>query len=265
MRRFLSFGAMATMMLLVPSGGLSAAAPSVAAGLFHPPVDVLSLDHSSVSSTNWSGYAVESSSEFTEAQGSWVQPTATCNETVGATYASFWVGIDGYTSDSVEQLGTDSDCTAPGSPSYYAWWEMYPSGSVDLSTSTYPVKPGDTLTGTVSRTADTYTLKLTSSRGWTFTTTQVGTDANSSAEWITEAPEVCTLVVCTGTQLTDFGTVNDSASEAAAGGSLEPISSFTTGGGPFEITMTTETGSTEAQPSALNSSGTGFSVSWEDG
>ena len=49
----------------------------------------------------------------------------------GHTYAAFWVGLDGYTSKSVEQLGTDSDCTNVNSPSYYAWYEMYPAASVN--------------------------------------------------------------------------------------------------------------------------------------
>ena len=45
------------------------------------------------------------------------------------TASAFWVGLDGYSSTSVEQLGTDSDCVS-GKPSYYAWYEMYPNPSV---------------------------------------------------------------------------------------------------------------------------------------
>jgi len=33
---------------------------------------------------------------------------------------------DTFNSTSVEQLGTDSDCDS-GTPSYYAWYEMYPN------------------------------------------------------------------------------------------------------------------------------------------
>lgn len=50
-----------------------------------------------------------------------------------AQYASFWVGIDGYSSGSVEQLGTHSDCVGKGRASYYAWWEMYPASSFSMT------------------------------------------------------------------------------------------------------------------------------------
>jgi hypothetical protein len=224
----------------------------------------LSQTHNgSVSSTNWSGYAVEDASPFTKVLGSWVQPAATCNELVGSTYAAFWAGIDGYTSSSVEQLGTDSDCTGRNDPSYYAWWEMYPADSVDIPTSTYPVKPGDTLTASVSVSGTAFTLTLKSSEGWTFSTTQSGSYAQSSAELIAEAPDICSAV-CTNAKLTDFGTVNFSNVDAAVGGAAaDPFSAFTAGGGPQEITMTTETGTTRAQPSALSSSGSAFSDTWK--
>src|ERR1700719_1590892 len=65
-------------------------------------------------STNWSGYAVTGSS-FTSGKGSWIIPTVNCSKTPN-TYSSFWVGIDGWTSSTVEQTGTDSDCNG-SSPS----------------------------------------------------------------------------------------------------------------------------------------------------
>jgi hypothetical protein len=59
-------------------------------------------------STNWSGYA-DTGSNFTEVNGSWVEPSVTCSGTTTALVA-FWVGLDGYTSDSVEQDGTLIEC-----------------------------------------------------------------------------------------------------------------------------------------------------------
>ena len=44
----------------------------------------------------------------------------------GPTYSSVWVGIDGYSSNTVEQIGTEQDVSANGKTSYYAWYEMYP-------------------------------------------------------------------------------------------------------------------------------------------
>ena len=265
MRRFWSFVAVVPAVVLFTPVAAASPVASVTAGVFHPPINVHSVENNTVSSTNWSGYAVEAPSQFTQVVGSWVQPTATCKG-LGHTYAAFWVGIDGYNSSSVEQLGTDSDCTKVNSPSYYAWYEMYPAASVTLSSTQYPVKAGDTLTATVSRpSAKSYTLSLHDSTGtgWTFSTTQSGTFANSSAEWIAEAPSICTIFFCRNASLTNFGAVAFSSSEAATGGSLAPVQSFMTNSGPHEIVMTTATGTTRAQPSGLTSNGEGFSDTWE--
>jgi hypothetical protein len=261
MKRLLCIAGLSATSILVPMG--AAAAPATN-GVFHPPVHLGAVRHDVESSTNWSGYAVEGTAKFTDARGTWSQPTATCS-TSGAKYAAFWVGIDGYSSQSVEQLGTDSDCAARNKPSYYAWYEMYPANSVELSKSKYPVRPGDSLTAAVSVSGSTFTLSLKSSEGWTFSTTQSGSGlAQSSAEWIAEAPEICSYT-CSGASLANFGTMSFTNAEAATGGgSDEPISSFTTDNGPHEIIMTTSSGTTtRAQPSALGSGGNNFSIAWK--
>jgi hypothetical protein len=259
MKRFLSLFAVLPTLFLFSSvaGAASTAVPQV----FHGPINILGIEHNKVASGNWSGYAVESPSQFTQVIGTWVQPTAKCNS-LSHTFSSFWVGLDGYTSKSVEQLGTDSDCKSANSPTYYAWYEMFPAASVNISTKQFPVKPGDTITASVTRSGTSYTLSLQSSEGWTFSTTQTGSDANTSAEWVAEAPNTCVLIFCSNAKLTNFGTVAFSGAQAATGGSLQPVSSFTTNSGPHEITMTTNTGVTRAQPSALTSSGDGFSDTW---
>ncbi len=260
MKRFLSLCVALPMLVLFSP--VANAAPAVAQKVFNAPISIVGVEHNQVSSTNWSGYAVESPSQFTEVLGSWVQPTASCT-TSAKTYAAFWVGLDGYSSKSVEQLGTDSDCTGLHSPSYYAWYEMYPAASVDLSTSQYPVKAGDTETATVSRSGTSYTLSLQSSEGWTFSVTKTGSDANSSAEWVAEAPDICVLgIFCSNAKLSNFGSVTFSGSEAATGGALSAISSYTDNSGPHEITMKTSAGATRAQPSALTTNGEGFTDTW---
>src|SRR5690348_12236358 len=61
-------------------------------------------------STNWSGYAVTGpNGSVSSVQGSWIVPSVTCAKH-SATYSSYWVGIDGFSSGTVEQTGTDSDC-----------------------------------------------------------------------------------------------------------------------------------------------------------
>lgn len=262
---------------LVSAGALAAAGGASAAtsgrlvrvgpritpgGRINPLKPLGQRNNDTVTSSNWSGYAVENSSPFTDVRGSWVQPAVNC-ATGKAQYSSFWGGLDGYASNSVEQLGTDSDCTGRNRPSYYAWYEMYPAGSVGLSTRTYPVKPGDTLSSEVSVSGSTFTLSLKSSEGWTFTTSQTGSGlARSSAELIAEAPEICSFT-CQLAPLANFGTVNFSNVEAAAGGSDQPFSAFTADSGPHQIIAVANGGQVKAQPSALSAGGNAFSITWE--
>ncbi len=74
-----------------------------------------------VDSTNWSGYADDNSTgnTYSTVTGNWTEPTVTCSGSTES-LAAFWVGIDGFTSGSVEQDGTLAECyfgpptTTPG-------------------------------------------------------------------------------------------------------------------------------------------------------
>ena len=68
-------------------------------------------------SANWSGYAARP--RVPQRVGELDQPAAHCRH--GAAYASFWVGLDGYSSRSVEQIGTDADCRGH-TARYYGWY-----------------------------------------------------------------------------------------------------------------------------------------------
>ena len=128
-------------------------------------------------SSNWSGYAVTApTNSVSDVAGSWVVPTAN-PKTSG--YSSVWVGIDGYNSSTVEQIGTDAD-VVNGKVTYYAWYEMYPSASMTISTMT--VKPGDSITGSVAYNAvnKDFVLKITNTtESETFTTTLAAKGAAS--------------------------------------------------------------------------------------
>ncbi len=221
------------------------------------------VSNDTVTSSNWSGYAVEAGSgqKFTDVTATWVEPAASCTSSASQ-YSSFWAGIDGYSSSSVEQTGADSDCRGRNRPSYYAWYEMYPANSVELSTSSYPVSPGDTLTSEISVNGSTFTLSLKSSRGWHFTSTKSGSGlAQSSAEAIAESPEICSFY-CSLAPLANFGTMTFNNVQAAVNnGADQPFGSYTTNGGPHEIISETSNGTVKAQPSTLN--GTSFSETWK--
>ena len=229
--------------------------------MFHSPINILGFEQNNVTSGNWSGYAVESPSQFTEVLGSWVEPTAKCTS-LGKTYGAFWVGLDGYTSKSVEQLGTDSDCKNVNSPSYYAWYEMYPAASVNHSTTQFPVKPGDTMTASVTRSGTSYTLSLHEQRGLdVLDHPDRQRRQHLGRMGCRGAGHLCADLL--QQRQTDELRIDHVLGRRSGHRlSLEPVSSFTTNSGPHDITMTTSSGATRAQPSALTSDGEGFTDTW---
>jgi hypothetical protein len=200
-------------------------------------------------STNWSGYAVTGGNgAFSSVSASWTEPTGTCPSRRSAQFSSFWVGLDGFNSNSVEQTGTDVDCSGH-TPRYYGWYEMFPAFPVNFSN---PVQPGDQLSASVTFSGtSTFTLVLKdSTQGWTQTITQNQSGlARSSAEVITEAPSSSSGVL----PLADFGTVSYSISDAN-GTSLG-------GQNPTEIIMVDNSGAQKDSTSAISGGGA-FSNTW---
>jgi hypothetical protein len=141
-------------------------------------------------STNWCGYAV-TGSDCRYVRGTWNVPDVAQNPAgLANTYSSVWVGIDGDNSSTVEQCGTEQDYLSTGKR-FYAWYEMYPKGSVVLNTSTYSVAPGNKIEAEVKYTGGgSFKLTLMNvTKGWSFSTTQRLNQARrTSAEWIAEAP-----------------------------------------------------------------------------
>ena len=233
------------------AGSPASTSTRTAAVLKHGPPAFL-IGHSS--SLNWSGYSSYSGngSTFTDVKGSWIQPTATCS--TKTSYSSFWVGLDGYSSSSVEQLGTEADCSH-GSPVYYAWWEMYPNPSHSIQV--VSVKPGVSYSAEVHYNGGgSFTLSLSGGGGQSFTTTQTLSNPSlSSAEWIAEAPSMC-AGNCRPLPLANFGKVNFSGSSANGNAINNSAWSYD------PLTMVTSGSTVKAAPSGLDASGSAFSVTW---
>src|SRR4051794_9720021 len=114
-------------------------------------------------SSNWAGYSVvptdlvdaegnvqsssSTSTTFTRVSGTWVQPSATCTVST-PTYSAFWVGLGGYAADSqaLEQVGTETDCSAGGTPTYSVWYEIVPAPPVNVK---LKLAPGNTVAASV--------------------------------------------------------------------------------------------------------------------
>ena len=230
------------------------------------------LDHfdGTADSTNWSGYAVLGSS-FTSAEASWVVPTTNCSGVRGDQYAAFWVGLDGYSSSTVEQTGTLSYC-AGRTPGYYAWFEFYPNPMYEITGLT--VAPGNRISASVVYNGGTtFTVTIANeSTGQSFSkSSTVSGAARSSAEWIVEAP------CCTNSggilPLADFGTGLLGYDSTGISGTNYATDSTTSGpiGGSIgfpsaDIEEINKVGSrTSPQTStcsALSSDGTSFSCTW---
>jgi hypothetical protein len=190
------------------------------------------------SSTNWSGYDV-TGRNATHVIGTWTAPSVTCSPGENS-WSSPWVGIDGDTSNTVEQIGTDSDCQN-GSRVYYAWYEMYPKNLVVINMT---VTPGHSYTGEVTATsASSYVLKLTDNNtGASFTTTQSGRKTRqASVEWIMEGPY--------NGLLSNFGSVGFSGAQGSINGQSGNLGTLS---GLTPITMVSgRTGATRAQPRSI--------------
>jgi len=293
----------ATLIWSAGSPALVAAKPIALRG-HGPAVIHRQRDQQQFESSNWSGYAVTGANgSVSDVKASWKVPLVACpTNTINGSggYAAFWVGIDGWSSNTVEQIGTDSDCVslsgAPYTPTYYAWFEFYPQNSYYLEfnngqcksmpNSATCISPGDAISAEVkySGTASggrnrrgggpEFTVTITDvTQGWMFNTTSTVSSAKqSSAEWIAETP--CCQRNRQFLPLADFGTADFGAdftnvvstASATVSQTTGPIGAF--GNNIQESTMVLESCAGNpnctvmAQPSALSPDGSSFSVAW---
>jgi hypothetical protein len=210
----------------------------------------------SMRSPNWAGYAVHRTGvQFTDVRGSWVQPAVSCPS--GGSYSSFWIGIDGYLNNFVEQVGSGADCSAPNTPSYYAWYELYPSPRVRIA---MVIHPGDQLEAEVGSAPGGMELNLRDvTSGRTFSTMRRGSVGPlSSAEWVAEAPSACSGTSCNVLPLANFGTVDFTLCSAVGNGASGTINF--SGWTADVITMVRSNGTVLAQPSDVTVDGASFNV-----
>lgn len=138
-------------------------------------------------SPNWVGYAINSGG-YTSVESHWTQPGVDCAQGDGTVV--FWVGLDGWGTNAVEQTGTQAKCVS-GVASYTAWWETYPTNSITLYAD--QVRPGDQLYAKVTYLGTSgYELHLSdATQGWVEDGTHPGSSAstNQSAEVVAETPD----------------------------------------------------------------------------
>jgi hypothetical protein len=214
-------------------------------------------------SSNWAGYAVTSIDPttpvtYSSVSGAWTQPAANCTSTAPA-YSAFWVGLGGYaeTSQGLEQIGTESDCTA-GRASYGVWYELVPAASVPVKLKLFP---GNRISANVTVNGQLVTVQLKNLTRKTSFTKRLFMAAPdvSSAEWIAEAPSACdsTGTRCRTLPLADFGTVAFTSAKALAAGHGGAIVDGAWAANAIELAALTR-----AMPSDVAADGGSFSVTW---
>ena len=251
MRRAIALASTTFMVLTLTTAVAAASTP-----LHLRPINVVHRVRGASTSTNWAGYA-STGTTFKAVKGKWVEPAVNCSAAANGIVA-FWVGLDGFTSSTVEQDGTIAICSS-GVPSYYDWWEMYPTESVQIVA---VINPGDSISGSVKLKGSTYVLKVTDattpSASFTERQTCSGTCQRTSAEWISEAP------CCVGSSvypMPNFGTIKfKGASATSSAGHAGAINDPTWAAN--SITMINGSSQTKVSTSALNGAGNSFTNTW---
>jgi hypothetical protein len=207
-------------------------------------------------SSNWSGYAVIGTG-FTQARGSWTVPSVDCAVNPNGA-ASFWVGIDGWDNDTVEQTGTEAQCNGD-KPVYYAWYEFAPLAGVTVTS--VPVSPDDKMSGEVDYNGSEFVVTITNlTTGDSYTTSKEFPEAKrTSAEWIAESNGNTGLpdfdAVRFGPDFTQATGTNDATDSTTSGS----ISAFTK---DVQASILAFKNKDEAVPSFLSSDGTSFIVTY---
>jgi hypothetical protein len=213
-------------------------------------------------SLNWGGYASLTNlthptiGSVSGVRGVWKVPSI--RPSANTSYSACWVGIDGYSNETVEQIGT-AQAWVNGHSVYYAWFSMYPGPSYEILG--FPVNPKDRIKAEVSYVGNNvFEMVIKNlSRGVYFVvpssyTTLAGVQ-RTSAEWIVEAPSLVTIL-----PLTHFSPVPFSHCVTTIKGSSGKIDSRRWKNS--RIIMVTENGAVKAKPSTLSHSGKKFTVKW---
>ncbi len=221
----------------------------------------------SIVSPRWAGYVATgrtaTPSTFTSVTGTWRQPSASCTRGSRASAAVIWVGLGGYdgTTNALEQIGSTVGCDAHGRPLSSAWFAVlpYPAHRIKLT-----VRPGDTLTATVTIVSSSTRLQLAdSTRGWVFARTiTAGLPDMTSAEWIVEPPMQCVAHACHQVQLADIDALAFTGIALTADGQVETLQ---TAPSVAAIVLGARESTSRGTPGSIADDGTAFTITWTHG
>jgi hypothetical protein len=204
-----------------------------------------------------------------------VQPAASC-AAGPRRYSAYWLGLGGFhsSSNALEQIGTQVDCSSIGEAVYSAWYELVPAGPVHIALA---VRPGDTISASAA--VSGHSVKLYIANRTTGAIFSRRVHANhidvTSAEWVVEAPSTCDLIGCEPLPLANFGSASFTGATATttaghSGVIADPAWATTA----ITLSPSADRGvgtdlnlpgsSARATPGDLSAGGDGFTVTYQD-
>ena len=139
--------------------------------------------------------------------GTFQVPQINCNTYYGQSAVAIWVGIDGYGSSDVQQIGVWAECQG-WTPSYWTWYEMYPQAAISVN-STVPVYAGNVVTASVVYSNGVFKMtinNLSNGHSQEYDYSNYG-EPLLSTECIVEDPAVGFASIQNSQPLANFGTV----------------------------------------------------------
>lgn len=217
-------------------------------------------------SFNWSGYAAFTNKykplkgSVSSVSGHWTVPKLSPSH--HDAYCTCWVGIDGYSNTTVEQIGTQYEWVN-GRQDNFAWIAMYPDHTKEIFD--FPVSPKDIICGSVSYTGktsqgqDEFMLRLINYTKQVYTEHLMSTPPvkRTSAEWIVEAPSTNKIL-----PLAHFSPITFSECIATIKNTSRPIDSKYWKHERIYMLTNEDKPTIKANPSNLFFEGKNFTVTW---
>lgn len=221
-------------------------------------------------STNWSGYAAFTNEKTPEigsvssVSGMWTIPKISPSHK--NTFCSCWVGIDGYSNQTVEQIGTEHDWIN-GRQENYAWVSMYPGPLYEIQG--FPLSPNDLVFGSVTYVGqdaqnqaqdlfEVFFLNYTKQAYAFYSISAPSITQRTSSEWIIEAPFLDTIL-----PLAKFSSITFSECITTIKNTTRPIKSKYWKNAQIFMQTDSKKPQVKAAPSDLFFNGKNFKVHWE--
>jgi hypothetical protein len=227
----------------------------------HGSRNLLPTHKATVTSLNWSGYAVLPGlgHPVTAVTSSFVVPSV---GVLPPGFSGIWTGIGGYNTQDLIQAGI-AVASIPTDPifgdQYYAWYEILPASSTQITgckgDPNCTIAPGQTVTVSINSVGhNLWSIAMADLGHWTYNKTITYASTQTSAEWILEAPS---LISPLPTTMAPVGQVHFGPSDTYTIPGSGPRSIAQ--GNPVRIILSLLGLLNEATPSNLSTNGQSFS------